>query len=311
MSDIVNTVFNNISPENENSVTEILASLFRKEKFRKILFNFFQIKDNDAETFVIETQQNYGDNGRPDLIIKSTNTRIFIENKIFDKTSLTNNQPKGYLEELSKASEKNKKLIFLIPKNYFYRPKLNKRIREYSEIRLCEIKNWSDLIDVLKKENKKFDSDLLSDCIVYFENIVDKPVEETTILSEEEFKLLKKVDKIYKYLNKITEDYLKCSFYKPKKWFCEYGIGSSYTLDNCKELFVGISPYSHYQYSFAIWSQVKYYESFLINGKRYVPHYDNKKDNGGYWTYYELKYSDFEDKSGLANLIKDVIQKLK
>lgn len=205
MSDIINTVFNNISSENENSVTEVLASLFRKEKFRKILFSFFHITDSDTETFVIGTQQNYGDNGRPDLIIQSSNTRIFIENKVLDKTSLTNNQPKGYLDELSKASEKNKRLIFLVPKNYLHRPELE----EYSEIATCEIKKWSDLIDVLKKENAELNSDLLSDCIVYFENTVDESVEKTTILSEEEFKLLKKVDKIYKYLNKITEDWLK------------------------------------------------------------------------------------------------------
>lgn len=125
-----------------------------------------------------------------------------------DKTSLTNNQPKGYLEELSKASEKNKRLIFLVPKNYLHRPELDKCIKGYSEIATCEIKKWSDLIDVLKKENAELNSDLLSDCIVYFENTVDESVEKTTILSEEEFKLLKKVDKIYKYLNKITEDCL-------------------------------------------------------------------------------------------------------
>lgn len=38
MRDIINTVFNNISSENENSVTEVLASLFRKEKFFLVFF---------------------------------------------------------------------------------------------------------------------------------------------------------------------------------------------------------------------------------------------------------------------------------
>jgi hypothetical protein len=124
-----NNLFQNIVTD-ENSYTELLCNLLSYKFFREQFFKFLGIK-NESE-FDYNTQYrtiNKQKNGRPDLILSSETEYYFIK---INNTSLTNNQPKGYLRELEKISCKNKYLFFIVPKNYKHKDELANKLESYN-----------------------------------------------------------------------------------------------------------------------------------------------------------------------------------
>lgn len=284
--------------------------VFFEKKIVEILLDFFGLKDLNIHADDITTQENYGANGRPDIIIENDDCKVFIENKILERTSLTDNQPKSYLDILNIPNKKIKKLIFLLPDNYKHEDELDWRIQSCDKDKICTKKKWSDLINELEKLNNTILSDLLTDCITYLKNTVNITREETTIFTQVEKNFLQqnKIPSVYIYLKKI----LNINFIQPKieNWFSEYGIGQTYEVSN-KKLFIGISPSSIFPYSFAIWSKEKYFETFVLEDMVYEPYCDNKKDSGGCWTYYKLEKDDFSNTENLKKIINKIISRLK
>jgi hypothetical protein len=141
------TIFDNLVND-EDDFTELLCNMVKFEEFENILYDFFGIKNKEK---YIETQYQTEKNGIPDLVISYDDGIEFIEVKVGDRR-LTKNQPEGYIRELSNRTEKNKKLYFLIPKNYYYLKELKSRIKNLkgSNIKI-EIKYWEDFFEYSKK----------------------------------------------------------------------------------------------------------------------------------------------------------------
>ena len=117
---------------NENSTTELFCNLFQFKPFKTAILELFlerdlieRIKFDDCRT-----QQRLDECGCPDLIISNDEVEIIFEVKIGD-TSLTDNQPKGYLKHFEKpeiTQKKHKWLILLIPDDYYYKEEWGRRV---------------------------------------------------------------------------------------------------------------------------------------------------------------------------------------
>ena len=191
-------IFQNIVND-ENSFTELLCNMMRYDKFKKIFFEFIDIKD--SYKFECETQCQTNNNGRPDFVIHSENDFILIEIKTGD-TNLTGNQPKGYIKELCLKPIENKKLIFILPRGYKYEKKLNTRIEKYNKKNiLIDIKYWDVLFELLKKNNIDQINDI---CMEYYNLIKNWYGYEHIQFYKKENNKMDKLE-IGKFVNKIEE----------------------------------------------------------------------------------------------------------
>lgn len=146
------TIFDNLV-NNENSLTELFKNYFRYDVFRQ---DFIKLIDLFPSEIIIEyenltTQQN-SNNCRPDMRIRSEDVEIFIEIKVWD-TSLTDNQPVGYLKELVCIDKKYKGLVLIVPDNYKHLTEYLKRQSEYGFSISSKIIYWSQIITFLEKES--------------------------------------------------------------------------------------------------------------------------------------------------------------
>jgi len=151
------TIFDNLV-NNENSLTELFKNYFSYDIFRK---DFIKLIDLFPSEIIIEyenltTQQN-SNNCRPDMRIRSEDVEIFIEIKVWD-TSLTDNQPVGYLNELMRINKKYKGLVLIVPDNYKHLTEYLKRQSEYGFSIPSKIIYWSQIITFLEKESYFSDS---------------------------------------------------------------------------------------------------------------------------------------------------------
>jgi hypothetical protein len=147
------TIFDNLV-NCENDFTELLCNMIKFKEFKNIFSDFIGIKCKDTN---IETQYRTEKNGRPDIVISYNDGDgiEFIEVKV-GNSKLTKNQPTGYIKELSGKEEKNKKLHFIIPRNYYYIEELNSRIGKIKNSKeLIEVKYWENFFDHCK-QNKIF-----------------------------------------------------------------------------------------------------------------------------------------------------------
>jgi hypothetical protein len=143
-------IFQNIA-DVENPFTELLCNMMKFPKFKEIFFEFLKI--NKQINYKYGTQENSYDNGRPDFYIYSKNDFIYIEIKTNISTSLTPNQPRGYLNELSSKDETNKKLFFIIPKGYKHEKELKNRIKKYKNKRITiKIFYWDIFFNLVKRK---------------------------------------------------------------------------------------------------------------------------------------------------------------
>jgi hypothetical protein len=111
----------------------------------------------ESEKYKCDTQyrtENKQKNGRLDLVIESHNEIFFIENKI-NNSRLTSNQPKGYLKELAKLEDYQKKhLYFIIPGYYSHIIEIENNLKKYGNINIhTKILKWEKFFEEVKKDD--------------------------------------------------------------------------------------------------------------------------------------------------------------
>jgi hypothetical protein len=148
-----NTIFDKLVND-EDDFTELFCNMLKFKEFEVLISDYLGLKNKKVS---VDTQYKTKKNGIPDLVISYDNGIEFIEVKVGDRR-LTKNQPEGYIKELSVRKEQNKKLYFIIPKNYYYINELKNRIENVKEKGIpIIIKYWEDFFEYckVKKINSK------------------------------------------------------------------------------------------------------------------------------------------------------------
>ena len=206
------TIFDNII-KNEDDFSELFCNMQRFNEFKSIIINFIGVK---SKNIVFDTQFRTINNGRPDFVISYDNGIEFIEVKIGDR-KLTKNQPEGYIKELLTRKEKNKKLYFIIPKNYYYSNELKNRIKNMEIFKIpIIIKYWEDFFEYCKKEKMYSKNNVFNE---YYSLLKSWFGYETVIFSKKEKNIMNENSKIMCKAGKLLESIsslLEQNGYKPE-----------------------------------------------------------------------------------------------
>ena len=128
---------------------EYFCNLLGIEKFRDLFLDLIAQKNKiltgediqyhyfDTEVVLKKKDKDYG---RADLFLKLQDKEFIFEIKNKDWTSLTKNQPVGYLEYLE---SRNEHLFFLIPKGYKHKDQIYKRWKDFDKYE-NQIFYWQD-----------------------------------------------------------------------------------------------------------------------------------------------------------------------
>jgi len=150
----------------ETVFEEYFCNLLSINEFRKLFLEFIAEKNQILSKEMIEykhfnTEVILDENcGRADLFLKLENKEFIFEIKNKEFTSLTPNQPMGYLNYLKKIHVENvdfnKHLFFLIPKNYKHKGEIysrwtNDKISN-SNIDI-QIFDWESFLNYIKIKN--------------------------------------------------------------------------------------------------------------------------------------------------------------
>ncbi|WP_415397536.1 hypothetical protein [Sulfurimonas sp. CS5] len=138
---------------------EYFCNLLSIDEFREVFLKFIASKNGVLSNHSIEYRHfdtevilhnNYG---RADLFLNVDNKEFIFEIKNKDYTSLTENQPKGYLEYLKMDIENyNQHLFFLIPSTYSHRQEIFDRWIDFDAVE-NQIFYWEDLVKEIKNQN--------------------------------------------------------------------------------------------------------------------------------------------------------------
>ncbi|MEQ9618810.1 MAG: hypothetical protein RIG61_06520 [Deltaproteobacteria bacterium] len=182
----------------------------------KEILDKIEFEDCDTQKFLYRY-------GRPDLIISNVDVEIIFEIKISSVT-LTNNQPKSYLEYLNKCNQNTKWLVFLIPKDYRHKELWGKGMpgeikkeewRKRTPIVLpnSNVKTqklyWNDIIEQLEKHELPSVNQYFND----FVNILKSWFERMPIIfTNSEVKLMfsdqipQVITKLFKIVDDLRDD---------------------------------------------------------------------------------------------------------
>lgn len=155
MNNDIRNIFQNVVTS-ENLMTELFRNLLSYKIFRDYFLRLF-LDENSLKLIDsndINTQYSIP-NGRPDLVIINNKFQIYFEIKIGD-TELTSNQPDEYINDLKKATNKEKWMVFLTPKNYYRLDWL--KSKGFDEVSRCihdfkintKIIFWQDVMDIIE-----------------------------------------------------------------------------------------------------------------------------------------------------------------
>jgi len=134
---------------------EYFCNLLSINKFRTLFINFISKNNNILDNYEIEynnfaTEVMLNDNlGRADLFLKIGEERYIFEIKNKDWTSLTHNQPCGYIKYLN---DQNEHLFFLIPRTYKHKKEIYDRWKNFDKID-NQIFYWEEFIKMIKTSN--------------------------------------------------------------------------------------------------------------------------------------------------------------
>lgn len=146
-------IFHNIIRD-ENSTTELFCNLMKYKLFRDGFLSSFLTENVDDLSFDIFDTQKRSEQGQPDIEISNELIKIIIEVKINKGTQLTENQPRGYIEDLMKSNQKIKWMIFLVPKDYKHVNEIKNNIDESlinnPSTFNYRIINWEDIISIIE-----------------------------------------------------------------------------------------------------------------------------------------------------------------
>lgn len=140
--------------KNETSLTEVFCNFMRYENFRNLFIDMINEKIKNKENIIdkskvkfqnfdTEVALNNQKNGRIDFQLKININKIYLfEIKIETFTSLTDNQPKGYLDYLKELELESENLFFILPKGYFH----------LKEIKNHNIIYWEDILKQIREQ---------------------------------------------------------------------------------------------------------------------------------------------------------------
>jgi len=194
------SIFYRLTQEDENATTELLCNLCIYEDYKKIILDAFELRDIDINFDDINTQQSIQNRTKiPDIVIENDKIKIFIENKIDIGYKLNRSQKKIYPETL-KYSNKNIKLIYLVPRAYKDIESIKIVIEKYNFATLIY---WENIIDKLIEYNKSKYSELLNESIIYFNKVL-KSIPKTNF-TEEDFLLMNNIENLRKEINTMAK----------------------------------------------------------------------------------------------------------
>lgn len=272
------TIFNQLTSENENATTELLANMMKQKHVRNLIGKWLcdDIPDealNNIKASDVRTQIKTDDCGQPDLIIENGNCKIIVENKIRTRTTLTQHEIDDYIKLLDKNYSK---LIFLVPDDY-----QDKRIDDVTTKNKNVIrKSWTKFLQFLYQMELNKNSEIFSQSLEYLASIIDSSEPLDTILTKQELVMLFKPEEIlavYSLSDKIANlsenfanEFSQSKLGKQYKCKCGntdrynvYGIGSYFSFEKPEiDWFVGICP-AHFNNADA-----KYAFSLCYTGKK-------------------------------------------
>jgi len=142
--------------KDENSFTELFINLFQFQIFRSFFEEYISIKCNIKLCSIryedISSQNRTDEYGIPDVKFVTDKAIILLENKVENYRHLTEHQPESYLEYLldEEYNNKNRILLFFVPKRYIYERELKNRAAGYlidcEQDIIFKVLYWEDLI---------------------------------------------------------------------------------------------------------------------------------------------------------------------
>ena len=194
------SIFYNLTSENENTTTELLCNLCCNEEYRKIILNALGIKDLKINFEDIQTQKQIPKKRKlPDIIIENNEIKIIIENKINRYYGLLKSQTEIYPKDLVK-SNKIKKLIYLIPKDYKYISKITNLSEKYSFVSKVF---WEDIINELEMYNKEKRAEIINESITLLNKILR--MNPKIIFTEEDISFMNNVEVFRTEINTMAK----------------------------------------------------------------------------------------------------------
>lgn len=237
-------IFDNIIT-NENSLTELFKNYLRFKIFREAFVNLV-IPDIDKTEIIhdyFQTQFYTDKNGIPDLVLSTDEYEYVFEIKVHN-TSLTNNQPLGYLDYLKNVDKPNKGLFLIAPENYIYKKeffdKLNNNLKDSDNIKRGFV-SWQSIMKLISANELNETSQLFSEYLYYL-NYWFKTIEidklNLNIMFSKEFP--DSINKICDLIDKIADSLKADSTVKKSNegFIGEYGYYIKDVIDY--ELFYGI-----------------------------------------------------------------------
>jgi hypothetical protein len=315
-------IFYRIAKEDENSTTEMLVNLLRYKFFRDICLKRFgipkKIYDNiDSEN--ITTLNYFEDVGIPDICIKGDKSLYYVENKIRVDTDLQESQITTYPERIAefKAIEHNTGgYIFLIPRGYIHRDKIDMVKKKYSFIKRIY---WDKFLSDMSKLEIEKCSLIFKESLEYLRDVILGIPEDLTLTNYEValmynpkdiFNVLSLLEKNWKLIRKIKSFILEkygdiFSFSTEQNDI--NGMGVHLNSTKGVTVFCGLNPCIYteengdYVYSLAF--ERKYDKEDLIEDAKRFPFF---KDNN--YVYIQLDRKLFIDESQEEKLKERIIE---
>ncbi len=219
---------------------EYFCNLLIIDNFRNLFLKFIKSKNKIFDNFNI-SYENFNtevildeEYGRADLFLKVGSEEFIFEIKNKDRTSLTDNQPNGYLEYLNKKYKNhNKHLFFLVPKAYKHLQEINDNWKNFDDIE-SQIFYWQDFVIEIKKsklnENCVEIDMFYQFCLYWFNMRVVKFTEEEKDLLHPKEKSMNNFNKTIPTLMRKLENIIDDVGQNSKMKKCNNCIGLNYSI---------------------------------------------------------------------------------
>jgi hypothetical protein len=204
----VQNVFHNIVTD-ENSTTELLCNLLQFDDFR-VRFLQLILPGVDSSEVVwdhIETQIDHGDFGRPDIQIQNGSVLALIEVKVVASLDTTANQPLGYMNFLLTQNEPTRRLVFLVPSDWFKLKEFRQELQRLgTDAVQTHVFTWDDVVNMIDAHVHAFD--MGKPFIEEFkELLVDRVAPKPVAFTSEEIEMLfsKQVPSVLSHLQQVMD----------------------------------------------------------------------------------------------------------